>query len=259
MKKLVIFDLTFPGVNSNGNADIKFSNTLKKYDNIILGMALLRTSDRVEKTKYKPMRKTLEVLVEDSGFDFTPITYSSHTPISDIYTQHNIMGVVNVVENSEKIRKTRLLYKLDKDGQVYFVPSMGLAAIMQILGADDKVIIKKGELHYKNRIIPIESDATTYISWHGRELTYPYYSFSDVIMGHVPPSEFEDKIVIIGQTEAGSDIHSTSLSYTYPGPEVNATIIDNLLNDTNPKNHGYRKFITNNMTLPSQECIQLKN
>ena len=46
-------------------ADIKFSNILKKYDNIILGMALLRTSDRVEKTKYKPMRKTLEVLVSD--------------------------------------------------------------------------------------------------------------------------------------------------------------------------------------------------
>lgn len=52
----------------------------------------------------------------------------------------------------------------------------------------------------------------------------------------VRPSDFTNKIVLIGESLSGGDIHTTPLAYAFPGPEIVATATDNFLNDGTKEN-----------------------
>jgi adenylate cyclase len=71
------------------------------------------------------------------------------------------------------------------------------------------------------------------INYHGPAYTYLHYSMADVVQGKLPPNAFRGKIVLVGATATGiCDIKSTPYSGTdYPGVEIHANIIDNLLHD----------------------------
>ena len=85
---------------------------------------------------------------------------------------------------------------------------------------------KEGELE-----IPVDPHGRMLINYRGGMRTFPYYSFTDVYHGE--PSlaeEFENKIAIIGTVAMGTyDLRVTPLGGDFPGIEVNATIIDNIL------------------------------
>lgn len=67
---------------------------------------------------------------------------------------------------------------------------------------------------------------------YSSERTYPTYSFSDVLMGRIDPSEFKDKIVFVGvsATGIGERLRSSSLrnSTFKTGVEVQASIFEAL-------------------------------
>jgi adenylate cyclase len=69
------------------------------------------------------------------------------------------------------------------------------------------------------------------INFHGPAYTYPHYSMADVLQGKFPKNTFRGKLVLIGATATGiGDIKSTPYSGTdYPGVEIHANVIDNLL------------------------------
>jgi adenylate cyclase len=70
------------------------------------------------------------------------------------------------------------------------------------------------------------------INYRGPERTYPYYSIVDVVQGKVPAGTFKDKIVLVGASATGiGDLRTPPYGgITYPGVEVHANAIDNMLN-----------------------------
>jgi adenylate cyclase len=70
------------------------------------------------------------------------------------------------------------------------------------------------------------------INYRGPERTYPYYSVVDVVQRKVPPGTFKDKIVLVGASATGiGDLRTPPYGgITYPGVEVHANAIDNMLN-----------------------------
>ncbi|NIR17159.1 MAG: CHASE2 domain-containing protein, partial [Desulfobacterales bacterium] len=55
-------------------------------------------------------------------------------------------------------------------------------------------------------------------------------SISDILRGQVEKETFQGKIVVVGATAMGThDIRSTPIGPLYPGVEVHATVIDNIL------------------------------
>jgi adenylate cyclase len=59
---------------------------------------------------------------------------------------------------------------------------------------------------------------------------FPFFSISDILSGQVPAGAFANKIVLVGATATGIyDLRSTPLRSVYPGLEIHATTIDNLL------------------------------
>lgn len=257
--KAILFDIIFENYNDNKSNDIKFANTLKKYNNVVLATTL-DTPKALEKDKifkyavtsnFLPTSKPLDVIIDDKKLD-DKISYYFHASVSDIYTQHNTMGVVNkVIDNDAVIRKTQPIFKLIKNKKDYYMPSLSFAGFLKYMGEDGKIVIKNHKIHYKDRVIPINSKGETNISWHGTIQTYDYMSISKIILSennkkykdYINPNMFKDKIIIIGRTLPGTDIHVNSISSAYPGPEANATAIDNLINDTDPANKKPRKFV----------------
>ena len=79
------------------------------------------------------------------------------------------------------------------------------------------------------------------IRYHGPQGTYKSYSAAAIINSwalmeegkppQISPEDFKDKIVFFGTSAPGLyDLRSTPLSAVFPGPEIQATVADNLLN-----------------------------
>ncbi len=70
------------------------------------------------------------------------------------------------------------------------------------------------------------------IDYQGCVATYPYVSIADVVRHKFPAGTFKGKIVLVGASATGiGDLRSTPFGgITYPGVEIHANVIDNILN-----------------------------
>lgn len=78
--------------------------------------------------------------------------------------------------------------------------------------------------------IPCDFEGKMLINYRGRSKTFKYYSFTDIIHDRIPPQVFTDKIVLVGVTATAIyDIRITPFDKVFPGVEVHANVIDNIL------------------------------
>ena len=64
----------------------------------------------------------------------------------------------------------------------------------------------------------------------GPSKTFPHYSIHDIIKGKIPVDKLRNKIVLVGVTAtAVYDLRVTPFSPVYPGVEIHANVIDNIL------------------------------
>src|ERR1700688_773289 len=70
------------------------------------------------------------------------------------------------------------------------------------------------------------------IDYQGDVATYPYVSIADVVRHKFAPGTFTGKIVLVGASATGiGDLRSTPFGgIDYPGVEIHANVIDNILN-----------------------------
>jgi adenylate cyclase len=82
-------------------------------------------------------------------------------------------------------------------------------------------------------VLFIKPDATGHLSinYHGPRGTYSYYSIADVVQHKFKPGTFKDKIVLVGASATGiADLRTPPYGeIDYPGVEVHANVIDNML------------------------------
>lgn len=80
------------------------------------------------------------------------------------------------------------------------------------------------------RFIATDATGQMLVNYLGPPQTFPHISISDILHGRVAKGTFTDKIVLVGATATGiNDLRNTPFSTTYPGVEIHATVIDNLL------------------------------
>ncbi len=132
-----------------------------------------------------------------------------------------------------------------------FYPSLAVQTLIQYLKAGpDDVIFWFNEngperLEIAQHKIRPFSTGEVLINYAGPEKSYPHYSFSDVAEGKVKAGTFKDKIVLVGATAVGiGDIRAVPFQKQgYPGVEIHANVIDNILHDGFLK-RGFREEIT---------------
>ncbi|MCJ7595151.1 MAG: adenylate/guanylate cyclase domain-containing protein, partial [Desulfobacterales bacterium] len=82
------------------------------------------------------------------------------------------------------------------------------------------------------KFIPTDENGQMLINYLGPEKTFRHFSITDILRGNLPRETFKDKIVLVGATAIGIyDMRNTPFSAVFPGLEIHATAIDNILRD----------------------------
>lgn len=140
-------------------------------------------------------------------------------------------GFINIAFDFDGIlRRAPLL--IERDGRFY--PSLSLAALMKARQIA-QVTLNMGpsgvnSLRLDNNIIPLDPRGNLVINYRGKGKTFKYISASDVLSNRTPREQIAGQIVFIGTSAAGiGDFFSTPLDNFFPGVEVHATVVDNIL------------------------------
>src|SRR5207253_3097869 len=78
--------------------------------------------------------------------------------------------------------------------------------------------------------IPVAQDGQLLLNYRGPGRSFPHVPAVDVLTGKVDPGRLSGKIVLVGVTATGVfDLRTTPLDAVYPGVELHATAVDNIL------------------------------
>jgi adenylate cyclase len=152
-------------------------------------------------------------------------------------------GFFNIYSDDDGvIRRSNLIipYGRSKDLTEWDIyASLEVQAIRSFLGLpNEQVVLEFGPIG-ASRIVfgdaaKVHTDelGRVYVNYHGPSYTYPHYSMADVIERKVKLETFGGKIVLIGATATGiGDLRTTPFgSHDYPGVEIHANVIDDILN-----------------------------
>ncbi|MBN2712884.1 MAG: adenylate/guanylate cyclase domain-containing protein [Planctomycetes bacterium] len=126
------------------------------------------------------------------------------------------------------------LYEKYRDGVVY--PSLSLEMLREGLDVPpEKMEIAFTPhgiygLFLDNRFVLTDPVCRVMVNYRGGPNTFPYISATKVLRGEFEKGFFKDKYVLIGPTAAGLfDVRSTPFSQIFPGVEVHANLIDNVI------------------------------
>ncbi len=115
-----------------------------------------------------------------------------------------------------------------------FFPPLALLSAWHYLGKP-QLAVRAGRygidgVQIGQRLIPTDEAGRMFINYRGERDTFPTYSIGDILSGKLPAGTFKDKIVVVGATAIGiGDIRTTPFGPVFPGPEIHANAIDNLL------------------------------
>jgi adenylate cyclase len=86
------------------------------------------------------------------------------------------------------------------------------------------------EIRLGRQSVPVDRYGRMLINYLGPDGVIPTYSAKALLDGTLPAEALKDKVVIVGATAVGIyDLRVTPFSGTFPGVEVQATIMDNML------------------------------
>ena len=152
------------------------------------------------------------------------------------------MGFFNVSSDVDGVlRRTMLVLPFGRSNDTLnwqLFGSLEVQTMRLFLGLrSDEVIVQYGPTGVVRidfgKALLIKPDSTGHLSinYHGPRGTYPYHSIADVVQHKCLPGTFKDKIVLVGASATGiADLRTPPYGeIDYPGVEVHAIVIDNML------------------------------
>jgi adenylate cyclase len=118
-------------------------------------------------------------------------------------------------------------------GSDFFAP-MSLVAMDHFLGGPPLAItlsqLGVQEIRLGRQTIPVDRHGRALINYLGPTGMIPTYSAAALLGGQLPARVLKDKIVLVGATAVGIyDLRVTPFSGIFPGVEIQASVIDNML------------------------------
>jgi adenylate cyclase len=174
-----------------------------------------------------------------------PHAYAPESNIKIISSAAQNSGYFNMIPDSDgSNRWSPLVMKLKNN----YYSALAISILMQYLdwpmvslnlesyGVDS---IKIG-----NITIPTDDHGRLLVNYMGPEKTFPHYSIADIIKGRLPAETFRNKIVLVGATAVGIyDLRVTPFSAAYPGVEIHANVIDNILHQNFLQYSSFIRFL----------------
>lgn len=233
----IVFDLMFvKSIKSSNGADEMLINSFQKYNNIFTSMNFDNQSEDLRIPPELPDKLSLNIQ-NNSKIDFSQLTFSNCRKIlQGIIDATSNIGIINVSRSDDGIlRKMPLVVKYKNK----FYPQLALKVGLNYLGETQQTftIDKHSDLHIGDRRIYLDKDGSAILNWYGPAGTYTYipmYQLIKAVNGEKTELDydFSNKIVYFGTTAASLfDIKTVPTGKIYPGVEVQATYVNNILDN----------------------------
>jgi len=162
-----------------------------------------------------------------------PQASSVLAPIDTLYQSAASVGFINTAPDRDMIiRSTPLVFAYGPQ-RVY--PSLSLESLRLALGRqqfliqyDDQGVEGVKHVRVGDFFIPTDAHGRMVVNY--RSESFPRYSVIDVLEGRVGQDELGGRIIFVGTSAAGlNDLVGTPIRPEFPGVEVHATALDNIL------------------------------
>src|SRR3989338_1956463 len=134
-----------------------------------------------------------------------------------------------ITDDDGAIRKVPLIVRYEDT----LFPPLSMQMIKEYLETDISFVIQDygvDEVQLGDIAIPTDEYGSLLINYYGPQKMFPHYSITDIIHDRIPENLLKDKIILVGPTALGIyDLRITPFQKNYPGVEIHATIIDNIL------------------------------
>ena len=227
----IIFDMMFvKSMKSNSNADEALIKVFQKYDNIYTGMNL---DDQPSALRIPPELPAKLAIVPNDIADETMQYRNCRAILQGIMDATSNIGMINVARSEDGVLRKMPLYLKYRDK---YYPQLGY-----------KIYLDQMEKQGKFKHVKPDDEASVILNWYGPAGTFeniPLYKVMKASEGIEPFNyNFENKIVYVGATAASLfDIKTVPVDKVYPGVEVQATYLNNLMDGTLIKQ--VPKFVT---------------
>lgn len=211
--KSIAFDLMFvKSIKSNADSDSKLVDVFRKYNNVFTAMNL---DNQPEDLRTPPILP--DKLANKTSLDGEFMEYSNcRVILQGILDVTSNIGMINVSRSEDGVLRSMPLYLKYQDK---FYPQLGLLVAKH---AEKQLNIKNG------------GNSDVILNWYGPAGTFENISMYKLLKAAEGKEkldyDFSNKIVYFGATAASLfDIKTVPVDKVYPGVEVQATYVNNLI------------------------------
>lgn len=241
--KIIVMDLLYGDSSDYGvDDDAKLGTVFHSASNVVLSMALGRESGVTKQwpagfpvslvSLEESVARLVSVKEGRDRFDYPGATM----PIPDLATNVAALGDVMLNPDADGIYRRVSLFRIF-DGQV--VPSLGLAAFAVAEGGA-RLGVRRGCFTVNGRDVPVDDEGYATLNFRGPSQTHQtvgaQWILESVLLKmegkpeRMPKDFLKDCYVFVGCSAFGLyDLRQSSVGGLYPGVELHATMLDNLL------------------------------
>jgi adenylate cyclase len=236
--KAIVFDLFFSEDSVYGVEDDEaFARGISGNPPVYFVLFSSNNDGQVDQRKELVIQKSgVPFNLSDQGWLDIKKSLSS-LPISGLVSVAKGFGNAQIPPDKDGVyRRVVLIEKMDGVP----VPAIALKVVSDLLNVKEIKWPEEDELIIDGKTVPLDEDGKLMVNYYGGVDTFPVYSLAEVLLSEAQVSEggksqldptvVKDKVVIIGVAAPGLyDTKATPFSRVSPGPEVHATVIENLI------------------------------
>ncbi len=240
--RIVAFDLMFvKSLKSANQADKALADLFQKYDNVYTAMNLDNQSEDLRQPPILPEELSVSLTNYSDDINFDDSTFTNcRTIIDGILNYSSHIGFINVSRSDDGILRSMPVFVKYQDK---FYPQLALKVGLDYLNQVEGIKVKDFEidansvLSFGGRDILLQKDGSAILNWYGPAGTYtqiPIYKLIKAINNEPTDLDynFHNKIIYFGTTAASLfDIKSVPTDKIYPGVEIQATYVNNLIDN----------------------------
>ncbi len=251
------FDKELDGILEQVHGDKKLAEALDKAPNVVLGYFFFANQDEVERLSQEEITEgksrigfgTISFITQYPGDDISkvfPRALGVRANLPMLTETAELYGFFNQLPDNDGLYRTvPLVYTMDEKQ----FPSLSLQCLAAYLEKPVNLLVHTltkqehidGEIGvYLGPIgmpsaehlrVPVENLGRFRVNYYGRQMTFRHVSAGDIIHGDAEAcAAVRDKVVLVGSTSIGIfDLRPTALDTSYPGVEIHATVIENVI------------------------------
>ena len=224
-----------------GDSDSQFAGAIRRSERTVLGYFVYPTAEQAAGSAEEMGPKEFSLLdfsqysmVQSSEQSITPYflrsIYAVGLSLPSLMDAANSAGYVSFVPESDGVIRFMPMVQAHKEA---LFPPLSLQMLREATKLSAMVRIfphRVGEVRLGDSPIPVTERGDFLVNYYGPQQTFTYFSASDILDGTVGRIELKDKIVLVGASAAAlHDLHTTPYGSLYPGVEVHANVIENIL------------------------------